>query len=110
MPNLQAHREKLKLNYRARGRPRLPKYLLEGLTVASVHDESSSEEIGTNSPFAMKLITSGRNLGSDLLKGSRWIVDLPYLFPELRKARDSPHVSFFFVFHFRSLIYCYQNY
>ena len=80
MPNVQAHREKLKLNYCARGRPRLPKYLLEDLTVASVHDESGSKEIGTNSPFALKVITSGRNLGLDLLKGSRWNVDLPHLF------------------------------
>ena len=82
---MQAHREKLKLNYRARSRPRLPKYLLEGLTVTSVHGESSSEEIGTNSPFALKVITSGRNLGSDLLKGSRWIVDLPSLFENSKK-------------------------
>ena len=57
LPNLQALHEKLKLNYRARGRPRLPKHLLQGLTVASVPDESSSEEIETNSPFALKVIT-----------------------------------------------------
>ena len=85
MPNVQALRENLKLNYRGRGRPHLPKHLLEGLTVASVHDESSSEEIGTNSPFVLKVITSGRNLGSDLLKASRWIVDLPYLFEKYEK-------------------------
>ena len=85
MPNVQAHREKLKLNYWARGRPRLSKYMLEDLTDASVHDESSSEGIGTNSPFVLKVITSGRNLGSDLLKGSRWIVDLPYLFENYEK-------------------------
>jgi len=82
---VQALREKLKLNYRARGRPCLPKHLLQGLTVASVHDESSSEEIGINSPFGLKVITSGRNLGSDFLKGSRWIVDLPSLFENYEK-------------------------
>ena len=63
LPNVQAHREKLKLNYRARGRPRLPKYLLKDLTDASVHDESSSEGIRINSPFVLKVITSGRNSG-----------------------------------------------
>ena len=58
LPNVRAHRKKLKLNYRARGRPRLPKYMLEDMTDASVHDESSSEGIGTNSPSVLKVITS----------------------------------------------------
>ena len=82
---MQAHCEKLKLDYPARARSQLPKYLLEGLTVTSVHEESSSEKSGTNSPFAMKVITSGRNLGSVLLKGAGWIVDLPYLFENYEK-------------------------
>ena len=54
LPNVQAHREKLKLNYRARGRPRLPKYMLEDLTDASVHDESSSEGNWNKFPFCVE--------------------------------------------------------
>ena len=80
LPNVRVHREKLKLNYHARGRPRLLKYLLEGLTVTLVHEEWSSEKNGTNSPLAIKVITFGKTLGSDPLKGSHWIADLPYLF------------------------------
>ena len=93
LPNVQAHREKLKLAYRARGRASLPKYLFQHLVLDPILKESSfgkgSSSSSANPPTEliepMKTITSGRNLQSELLKGSRWIVDLPYRFENYEK-------------------------
>ena len=69
--NVQKGREKLKQIYVKRGRPRLPKYLLD-LEEVSLQEETIIE------PPRLKTITAGRNLTSEILKTARWIVNVPY--------------------------------
>ena len=68
---VQKHREKLKQIYKKLGRPRLPKHLLD------LNETSLQEEPPVELP-RLKIITAGRNLESDILKKSRWRVNVPY--------------------------------
>ena len=66
--NVQKGREQICVK---RGRPRLPKYLLD-LEEVSLQEETIIE------PPRLKIITGGRNLTSEILKTARWIVNVPY--------------------------------